>query len=47
MVMSRGEPAKFAAAKKGLLLAIVGSLVIFGVYTIIQTVRGGVQSIGN
>lgn len=47
MVMSRGDPGQYAAAKKGLGLAILGAVVIFGVYTIIQTVRGGVQSIGN
>jgi TRAP-type C4-dicarboxylate transport system permease small subunit len=47
MVMSKGDPAKFSEAKKGLGLAIVGALVIFGVYTIIATVQGGVQGLGN
>lgn len=46
MVLSRGDAAKFSKAKKGLGLAIVGALVIFGVYTIIATIRGGVQSVG-
>lgn len=47
MVLSRGDAAKFASAKKGLGLAIVGALVIFGVYTIIATIQGGVRSVGN
>ena len=46
MVLSRGEPGKFSEAKKGLLLAMLGAAIIFGVWTIIATVREGVRSIG-
>ena len=47
MVLSRGEPGKFSEARKGLLWAMLGAAVIFGVYTIIATVQKAVQSVGN
>jgi len=47
MVISRGDAGAFTAAKKGLGLAVVGAIVIFGVYTIIATVYQGVRSVGN
>jgi TRAP-type C4-dicarboxylate transport system permease small subunit len=46
MVISKGDATKFAKAKKGLGLSILGAVVIFGVYTIIATLRGGVESVG-
>lgn len=42
MVVSQGNPEKFGAAKKGLGWAIVGGLVIVGVYVIISTVASAV-----
>ena len=47
MVLSRGDAAQFTTARKNLMLALVGAIVIFGVYTIIATVQGAVQSVGN
>ena len=46
MALSRGDPAKFNEAKKGLIYACIGAVIIFGVYTILATVRGAVGSIG-
>lgn len=45
MILARGDETKFAEAKKGLTWAIVGSLVMFGVWTIILTLRAFVDSI--
>lgn len=47
MAMARDDVAAFTAARKGLLLALVGVLIIFGVWTIIATVQGAVNSIGS
>lgn len=38
MALSHGDPSKFNEAKKGLLYAILGIIVILGSYTIIATV---------
>lgn len=38
VLLSRGNPAAFLSAKKFLMYAIIGGLVIYGVYTIILTV---------
>jgi len=38
IILSRGNPAGYANAKKFLLYAIIGGLVIYGVYTIILSV---------
>lgn len=46
MVMSRGDAAKFSDAKKGLTWSLVGALVIFGVWTIILSIKAFVGSIG-
>lgn len=46
-VMAKEDPAKRTAAKKGLGYSIVGMLIIFGVYTILATVRGAVGALGN
>lgn len=46
MVLSRGDQTKFADAKKGLTWAIIGTVVIFGVYTIIATIKAAVDSVG-
>ncbi len=45
MALARGDATKFNDAKKGLLYAIIGAIVIFGVYTILATVRGAVSGI--
>lgn len=42
MVLSRGNPEKFGEARKSLTFAVIGALVIFGVYTIIATVANAV-----
>jgi hypothetical protein len=47
MVISRGDETKFSEAKKGLQFAVLGALIIFGVYTIIATVQRAVESVGN
>lgn len=47
MVTSRGDATKFGDARKGLLYAMGGLAVVFGVYTIIATVQKAVQSVGN
>lgn len=47
MVMSRGDATKFGEARKGLLWALVGLLVVFGVWTIIATVQKAVESVGS
>lgn len=47
MTLSKGDPAKFTAAKGMLIKACIGAAIIFGVYTIIATVRGAARSIGH
>jgi hypothetical protein len=46
MVLARGDATKYSTAKKGLSLALVGAVIIFGVYTIIATIQSGVESVG-
>jgi len=46
MVFARGDPTKFSSAKKGLTTALVGAVVIFGVWTIIATVHYFVGALG-
>ncbi len=46
MAIARGDATKFNDARKGLIYTIIGALIIFGVYTILATVRGAVGSIG-
>lgn len=46
MVTAGGDGAKFQEAKKGLTWALVGAAVIFGVWTIILSIRAFVGSIG-
>lgn len=46
MTMSKGDPAKFNKAKEWLIKACIGAAIIFGVYTIIATIQGAAQSIG-
>jgi len=38
---------RYSRARKGLIYAAIGTIIIFGVYTIIATVRGAVNSIGH
>jgi hypothetical protein len=45
MVFARGDPTKYGKAKTGLLWAVVGAAVIFGVYTIILSIRAFVNSL--
>lgn len=47
MVISRGDATKFSEARKGLLYALGGLVIVFGVWTIIATVQRAVQSVGN
>jgi uncharacterized membrane protein YuzA (DUF378 family) len=46
MVIAGSDATAYADARKGLNWSLVGAFVIFGVYTIIATVRGAVDSIG-
>ena len=46
MVMAGGDEAAYANARKGFTWALIGSLVIFGVYTIIATVQNAANSLG-
>jgi hypothetical protein len=46
MAFSRDDAAAYSAAKGSLVKVFIGGLLIFGAYTIIATVRGTVQSIG-
>lgn len=46
MLLAGGDQTKYAEARKGFNWALVGTLVIFGVYTIIATIRGAVESVG-
>ena len=45
MATSRGDAAKFTAAKNAFLIALVGGLLLFGAYTIIYTIRGAADFI--
>ncbi|HUO75605.1 MAG TPA: hypothetical protein VMU12_01655 [Candidatus Paceibacterota bacterium] len=45
MATSRDNATQFAGARKGLLYAMLGAIIIFGVYTILATVRGAVGSV--
>ena len=45
MLLAGGDPTVYAAARKGFNWALVGTLVIFGVYTIIATTKGAVESL--
>ena len=47
MAMARDNATQFSNARKGLLYSALGALIIFGVYTIMATVRGAVNSIGH
>lgn len=46
MSMARDKPEKFNEAKGMLIKAAIGAAIIFGVYTIIATVQGAAQTIG-
>jgi len=46
MALSKGDPAEFGKQKDYLIKACIGAVIIFGVYTIIATVQGAAQSIG-
>ena len=46
MATARDNATQFNSARKGVLYAALGALIIFGVYTILSTVRGAVNSIG-
>ena len=46
MTMSKGDPTAFGTARGHLIQAGIGAAIIFGVYTIIATVQGAAQSIG-
>lgn len=46
MAMARDNVSQFSEARGMLIKACLGALIIFGVYTIIATVRGAAQSIG-
>lgn len=46
MATARDNAGQFDSARKGVLWAMLGALTIFGVYTILATVRGAVGSIG-
>jgi hypothetical protein len=45
MILARGDPTAYGAAKKGLVNAMIAALVVFGVYTIIATLYGAVDSL--
>lgn len=46
MATAGGDSAKFTEAKKGFTWALVGAAVIFGVWTIILSIKAFVGSIG-
>jgi len=46
MAFARENESAFLSARKGLTWAILGGLVIFGVWTIINTIHGAVDSLG-
>jgi hypothetical protein len=45
MVVSRGDAAKFTTAKNNLIKAAIGALLIFGVYTVINTIEGAAHTL--
>jgi len=47
MALAKGDAAKFSAAKSSLVKAALGAAIIFGVYTIINTIYGAANSLGN
>jgi hypothetical protein len=47
MALAGGDDAAYSAARHGLNLALVGALIIFGVYTIIATVEGLVNDVSS
>ena len=47
MVLSKGDPAKFTAARKGLLLALLGGVIVFGAYVLVDSIQAGVKGIGS
>ena len=47
MATASGSSDQFTKGRKGLIYSVVGALIIFGVYTIIATIRGAVNSIGH
>jgi succinate dehydrogenase hydrophobic anchor subunit len=46
MVLAKGDAAKYGNARKGFNSALIGALVIFGVWTIIATIQYFAQSLG-
>jgi len=46
-ILSRGNPEAYGQAKKNLIYALAGGLIVYGVYTIILTIAGliGVSSL--
>jgi Type IV secretion system pilin len=47
MTISKGDPGKFNEAKGHLIQAVIGAALIFGVYTVINTVQGAASSLTN
>jgi type IV secretory pathway VirB2 component (pilin) len=47
MSLARAEPKKFTEAKDALIKAVIGAILIFGVYTIINTVQGAANTLTN
>ncbi len=47
MVIAGSDASAYAKAPKRLIWALLGAVIIFGAYTIIATIRGGVDSIGS
>lgn len=45
MATARDNADRFNGARKGVLWSMLGALIIFGVYTILATVRGAVGSV--
>ncbi len=45
IVIARGDPKKFTEARDALTKAFIGMLVIFGVYTIINTLQGAAETL--
>ncbi len=47
MVVSRGDATKFTAAKNNLIKAAIGALLVFGAYTVINTIEGAAHTLTN
>lgn len=47
MSLARSEPKKFLEAKESLIKAVIGAALIFGVYTVINTIQGAANSLTN